>query len=55
MYNEIEYLDLIATEFKIHDHCWKTFLKGFGKKHRQSTKVGWPEEIYISPGIDSWI
>ena len=35
MYNEIEDLDLIAKEFKMHDHCRKTFLKGFGEKSRE--------------------
>lgn len=30
----------------MHDHCQKTF-KGFGEKHRQSTKVGGPKVIYI--------
>ena len=32
MYNEIEYLDLIAEELKMHDHCRKTLLKEFGEK-----------------------
>ena len=31
----------------MHDYCLKTFLKGFGEKHRQSTKVGGPKVIYI--------
>ena len=43
MYSKIEYLDLIFREFKMHDHCWKTFLKGFGEKHRHSTKAGGPK------------
>ena len=34
-YNEIEYLDLIAKEFKMHDHCRKIFLRGFSEKQRQ--------------------
>lgn len=31
----------------MHDYCLKTFLKGFGEKHRQSTEVGGPKVIYI--------
>ena len=31
----------------MHDHCRKTFLKGFGEKHRQSIKAGGPAVIYI--------
>ena len=47
MYNKTEYLYLIAKKFKMHYHCRKTFLKGFGEKHRQGAKVGEPEVIYI--------
>ena len=43
MYNEIEDLDLIAKEFKMHDHCRKTFLKGFGEQSREKLKSGEPE------------
>ena len=46
MYVEIEYLDLIVKGFKMHDHCRKTFLRGFGEEYRQSTKAGGPEVIY---------
>jgi len=38
MYNEIADLDLISKEFKMHDHCRKTFLKGFGEKSREKSK-----------------
>ena len=31
----------------MHDHSQKTFFKRFGEKHRQSTKAGGPEVIYI--------
>ena len=34
MYNEIQDLGLIAKEFKMHEHCRKTFIKGFGRKSR---------------------
>ena len=34
MYNEIQDLDLIAKEFKMHEHCRKAFIKGFGGKGR---------------------
>ena len=34
MYNEIQDLDLIAKEFQMHEHCGKTFIKGFGGKSR---------------------
>lgn len=38
MYNEIVDLDLISKEFKMHDHCRKTFLKGFGERSREKSK-----------------
>ena len=38
MYDEIEDLDLIAKEYKMHDHCRKTFLKGFGEQSREKLK-----------------
>ena len=46
MYNKIEGLDLIAKEFKMHDHCWKIFLKGFGEQNREKLKSGEPEVYF---------
>ena len=46
MCNEIEDLDLIAKEFKIHDHCRKTFLKGFGEQSREKLRSGEPEVYF---------
>ena len=46
MYNEIEDLDLIAKEFKMHDHCRKIFLKGFGEQSRKKLKFGEPEVYF---------
>ena len=46
MYNEIEDLDLIAEEFKMHDHCRKIFLKGFGEQSRKKLKSGEPEVCF---------
>ena len=46
MYNEIEDLDLLAKEFKMHDHCRKYFLRGFGEQSREKLKSGEPEVYF---------
>ena len=45
-YNEIEDLDLIAKEFKMHDHRRKTSLKWFGEQSREKLKSGEPEVCF---------
>ena len=34
LFDEIRCLDLVAKEFKMHDHCRKKFLEGFGQEAR---------------------
>ena len=46
MHNEIEDLDLIAKEFKMHDHCRKTFLKEFGDQSREKLESAKSEVPY---------
>ena len=31
LYTEIHHLDLIAKEFKVHQHCYQNFTRGFSK------------------------
>ena len=38
MYYEILDLDIVAKEFKMHDHCRKSFLKEFGEETREKSK-----------------
>ncbi|XP_066931362.1 uncharacterized protein [Clytia hemisphaerica] len=38
LYYEIHLLDLVAREFKMHDHCRKKFLKGFGEVTRDNNE-----------------
>ena len=46
MYNGIEDLELIAKEFKMHDHYRETFLKWFREQSREKLKSG-ELEVYF--------
>ena len=47
MYNELFYLDLVAKNFKMHDHCRKTFLKGFGEKARMKRSEPTQQQVIL--------
>lgn len=54
MYENIKELDLIAKEFKMHDHCRKSFLKGFGKESREKLQLVSNAAnflLYLSPSL----
>ena len=54
MYEDIKELDLIAKEFKMHDHCRKSFLKGFGEKSREKLQLVSNAAnflLYLSPSL----
>ena len=42
----MEDLDLIAKEFKMHGHCRKTLLKGFGEQSWEKLKSEEPEVYF---------
>ena len=50
LYHEIEHLDLIAKEFKVHKQCYQKFSSGYALSARCSEEVNQPKESSYSEG-----
>jgi len=53
LHAEIESLDLIAKEFKVHAHCYKSFTRGFEKNSIQTSNIDLTPSIPKTSAYDN--